>query len=49
MGAIQNDPEITIRELYIATYDRVTGSHVRLMNAENFGSIDRPFSEFIRP
>jgi ABC-type branched-subunit amino acid transport system substrate-binding protein len=49
LRAVEADPDITIRELYVTTYDRVTGSHVRLLNAENFGTIDRPFLEFIRP
>lgn len=49
LGSIQADPDITIRELYIAAYERVSGSHVRLLNVENFGSIDTGIIDFLSP
>ncbi|PKL57568.1 MAG: hypothetical protein CVV34_06825, partial [Methanomicrobiales archaeon HGW-Methanomicrobiales-5] len=29
------EPDISLRKLYIRSYERVTGSHVRMLNAEN--------------
>ncbi len=49
MNAIRADPEITFRELYITVYEKVTGSHVRLLNEENFGDIDIPVRDFLSP
>jgi len=49
LSAIRADPDITFRELYIATYEKVTGSHVRMLNTENFGSIDIPVRRFLQP
>jgi glycosylphosphatidylinositol transamidase (GPIT) subunit GPI8 len=49
LSAIRKNNNITFRELYIASYEMVTGSHVRLRNAERFGSIDMPVQEFLRP
>lgn len=49
MNAIRADPEITFRELYVAVYEKVTGSHVRLLNEENFGNIDMPVMGFLSP
>lgn len=49
LSAIRADPDITFRELYIATYEKVTGSHVRMLNTENFGSIDLPVQRFLQP
>jgi len=47
--AIRDHPDITFRELYITTYERVTGSHVRMLNTDNFGNLDVPAMEFLRP
>ncbi|MDD5025235.1 MAG: hypothetical protein PHN79_09055, partial [Methanoregula sp.] len=47
--AIREHPDITFRELYITTYEHVTGSHVRMTNSENFGNIDVPVREFLQP
>lgn len=47
--AISTDPDITFRDLYTTTYDKVTGSHVRMLNTENFGNIDAPVQEYLRP
>ncbi|GAB6286858.1 MAG: hypothetical protein STSR0009_30610 [Methanoregula sp.] len=47
--AIREHPDITFRELYITTYEHVTGSHVRMINSENFGNIDVPVREFLHP
>lgn len=49
LNAIREHPDITFRELYITVYERVTGSHVRMMNAENFGDLDVPVREFVKP
>jgi ABC-type branched-subunit amino acid transport system substrate-binding protein len=49
MNAIRADPEITFRELYVAAYEKVTGSHVRLLNEENFGNIDIPVTGYLSP
>ena len=49
LSAIRADPDITFRELYVTTYERVTGSHVRMLNTENFGSIDLPVRRFLQP
>lgn len=49
LNAIREHPDITFRELYITVYERVSGSHVRMMNAENFGDLDVPVREFVKP
>jgi len=49
LNVIRTDPDITFRELYITTYERVTGSHVRMLNTENFGNIDIPVREYLTP
>jgi glycosylphosphatidylinositol transamidase (GPIT) subunit GPI8 len=49
LSSIAKNPNITFRELYVATYERVTGSHVRMLNEENFGNTDLPVMEFLRP
>ena len=49
LHVVRADPGITFRELYVATYEKVMGSHVRMLNAENFGDIDVPVSEFLKP
>lgn len=46
---IRENPEITIEELYMQVYQKVFGSHVRLVNYENFGDLRTPMKEFIRP
>lgn len=46
---IRDHPNITFQELYITTYERVTGSHVRMLNTDNFGNLDVPVMEFLRP
>ncbi|MCK9580025.1 MAG: ABC transporter substrate-binding protein [Methanoregula sp.] len=49
LNAIRANPDITFRDLYTVTYEKVTGSHVRMLNNENFGSIDVPVQEFLQP
>jgi glycosylphosphatidylinositol transamidase (GPIT) subunit GPI8 len=49
LNAIREHPDITFRELYITVYEQVTGSHVRMVNAENFGDLDIPVREFLKP
>ena len=42
-------PGITLEELYVTVYNRVTGSHVRLVNNANFGDTQTPVSVFFMP
>jgi hypothetical protein len=42
-------PGMTIEQLYIQTYNHVTGSHVKLVNYKNFGDVTAPVSEFFKP
>ena len=49
LDTIQADPDITFRELYTAVYEKVIGSHARILNTENFGNIDIPVKEFLQP
>jgi ABC-type branched-subunit amino acid transport system substrate-binding protein len=49
LSALRSQPDITFRELYMTTYEKVTGSHVRMLNHENFGSIDVPVREYLTP
>lgn len=48
-NTIRKNPYISIRELYTSVYNEVFGSHVRLVNYENFGSLDAPIKEFVAP
>ena len=48
MNILRSDPGITFRELYTASYEKVTGSHVRMKNTGNF-SIDQPVGEYLKP
>jgi ABC-type branched-subunit amino acid transport system substrate-binding protein len=43
------EPGMTIEQLYIQTYNHVTGSHVKLVNYQNFGDVTTPVSEFFKP
>lgn len=43
------NPDITIRDLYVNSYERVVGSHVRLLNTAQFGSLNIPVKEFFTP
>jgi len=47
-SVIRSNPDITFRELYPATYMKVTGSHVRMIDMGNF-SLDTPVMEFLGP
>ena len=47
LAAIRADPDITFRDLYTTTYERVTGSHVEMLNAQNFGNINVPVMKFL--
>lgn len=49
LSTMRANPDITFRDLYIAVYEKVTGSHVRMLNTENFGNIDLSVREFLRP
>ena len=47
--AVQVDPGITFRDLYTTTYERVTGSHVKMLNTQNFGDLNVPVMKFLSP
>jgi len=49
IGSIEANPEISINDLYLKTYDTVAGSHVQLVNYKNFGDMNIPISDFIIP
>jgi len=42
-------PSITLEDLYLTVYSRVTGSHVRLVNYANFGDLKTPVHDFLMP
>ena len=46
---VQADPGITFRDLYTTTYERVTGSHVKMLNTQNFGDLNVPVMKFLSP
>ena len=48
MNLVRSDPDITFRELYIAAYEKVTGSHVHMITTGNF-SLTMPVREFLKP
>jgi len=44
------NPQVSILDLYTTVYERVAGSHVRLLNHANFGNIAAtPIGDFISP
>jgi hypothetical protein len=49
VGLIRSDPDITFRELYTTAYERVTGSHVRMVTTGNVSTLDNPVREFLTP
>ncbi len=49
VGLIRANPDITFRELYIGTYDRVTGSHVSMVTTENVSTLQEPVRTFFSP
>ncbi|MFA4876631.1 MAG: C13 family peptidase [Methanoregula sp.] len=48
INLIRSNPDITFRDLYAAAYERVTGSHVRMINTGNV-NLDQPVREFLHP
>jgi len=48
ISTLKANGNITFRDLYPATYARVTGSHVRMISTGNFDQ-DVPVLEFLRP
>jgi hypothetical protein len=48
LSSLQSDPDITFRELYPATYKKVTGSHVRMISTGKF-NMDEPVLMFLKP
>jgi len=47
--ALRENPHITFRDLYTTTYEQVTGSHVQMINTQNFGDIDTEVMAFLSP
>jgi len=45
---LQSNRDITFRQLYAAAYEKVTGSHVRMITTGNV-SFDQPVMEFLKP
>jgi ABC-type branched-subunit amino acid transport system substrate-binding protein len=45
---LQSNRNITFRQLFAAAYEKVTGSHVRMITTGNV-SIDQPVMEFLKP
>jgi len=48
LSSIKANGNITFRDLYPATYERVTGSHVRMISTGNF-DMDAPVLAFLKP
>jgi len=48
ISTLHADSNITFRELYPATYEKVTGSHVRMISTGNF-SLDTPVMQYLKP
>ena len=48
LSSIKANNNITFRDLYPVTYERVTGSHVRMISTGNF-DLDSPVLEFLKP
>jgi len=48
MSLIKTDTTLSIRDLYIAAYEKVTGSHVSMIVTDNT-SIDQPVTNFLIP
>jgi ABC-type branched-subunit amino acid transport system substrate-binding protein len=46
---ISSKPDISIRSLFLETYEKVIGSHVTLLNYDKFGDLSVPVTEFIAP
>jgi len=49
ISLIRSDPNITFRELYTATYEKVTGSHVHMITTGNASTLDEPVLQFLKP
>ncbi|MHB8896732.1 MAG: hypothetical protein ACYC99_16375, partial [Candidatus Geothermincolia bacterium] len=50
LNAISWNPDITLDQLYNTVYTEVPGSHVRLLNYQNFGSVSgTSVKEFTAP
>ncbi|MCX6688253.1 MAG: ABC transporter substrate-binding protein [Methanoregula sp.] len=48
ISLLQSNPDITFRQLYMAAYEKVTGSHVRMITTGNV-SLDQPVREYLKP
>lgn len=46
---MRENPSLSIELLYLTVYERVIGSHVKLVNYENFGNLTAPIRDFIYP
>lgn len=50
LRVLSRDSQLSILELYTAVYERVAGSHVRLLNNANFGNVaTTSINDFISP
>ena len=49
VNLIQENPNITFRELYTEAYTNVTGSHVQIITTGNVSTLDEPVLEFLKP
>jgi glycosylphosphatidylinositol transamidase (GPIT) subunit GPI8/ABC-type branched-subunit amino acid transport system substrate-binding protein len=49
VSIIRSEPDVTFRELYTSAYERVMGSHVRLVVTNNVSTLDERVGEFLRP
>ena len=50
MKAIYKDPAVSLRDLYYTLAAHTNGSHVKIYNNQNFGSIyNNAMQEFIKP
>ncbi|MDD1703156.1 MAG: C13 family peptidase, partial [Methanoregula sp.] len=48
VSTLRANTNITFADLYPATYKKVTGSHVRMINTGNF-NLDSPVMKFLKP
>ncbi len=49
VNLIQENPNITFRELYTEAYTNVTGSHVQIITTGNVSTLEEPVLEFLKP
>lgn len=50
LSVLRENPDATVAGLYAGVYERVTGSHVRLLPRKGFGDVySTPMNDFVRP